>query len=218
MVGVSQDQLHQIPAQLRSLVATANVSPPPPLVPVGAPSCQAPQSSFQSLPSVSSTPAPAPDSIPPAADCSSLLSTLLKAGIVSNSGTPVGAGATVHEQSEHRKRLTADMERDAERSYHDFILSHRVQLSTLGITQYVKPSPTKIGCNDFNRTSPAIADILYAEDSTQCKQCGIRYPDIPVGFHGALCANITPSMRAPSSSSIVTLSHITCFTVCSTIS
>lgn len=137
MLGVSQDQLQQILAQLRALVATANVPTvsQPPLAPIAAPSWSAPQPAFQSLPSVSSTPAPAPDSIPPAANYSALLSTLLKAGVVSNSGTPVGAGATSYEQSDDSKPLTADMERDAERSYHDFILSHHVQLSTLGITQ-----------------------------------------------------------------------------------
>ncbi|KAF9055450.1 hypothetical protein BDZ89DRAFT_1056026 [Hymenopellis radicata] len=164
------DQLQQILTQLRSLVP-ASGPPPPPQV---APSWPAVQPAYTAPapvpPVVNATPVSEdvkniPSSSAPGVNYSALLSSLLKAGVVpSNSGTPVGAGLTVYEQADSQT-LTADVERAAERSYRDWILSHDVQLSTTGIT----------------RTTPAIADVLYAKDSIQCKQCGVRYPDNPVG-------------------------------------
>ncbi len=166
----------------------ASGPPPPPQV---APSWPAVQPAYTAPapvpPVVNATPVSEdvkniPSSSAPGVNYSALLSSLLRSGVVpSNSGTPVGAGLTVHEQADSQT-LTADVERAAERSYRDWILSHDVQLSTSGITRYVGIDSGSLNLNVCRRrTTPAIADVLYAKDSIQCKQCGVRYPDNPVG-------------------------------------
>ncbi len=60
-----------------------------------------------------------------------LLSSLLKAGVVSNAGTPVGAGATAKEE----KAEPDNAQRQTERLYRESILAYDVQLTTSGITK-----------------------------------------------------------------------------------
>lgn len=184
--GVSQQELQQILGQLR--VLSQSTSPPPP------PVAQWPVQSGFSGPSQSyppSTAPPAPADIMPVfppldvaepkssvlsvasmstpvantniapANYADLLSSLLKAGVVSNTGTPLGAGTTAQEA----KAETDNTRRQTERLYRESVLAYDVQLSTNGITKMHSP----------------IRDLLYSKLSAQCKQCGIRFADIPAG-------------------------------------
>ncbi|KAF8621585.1 hypothetical protein AX15_007610 [Amanita polypyramis BW_CC] len=97
---------------------------------------------------------------------SSLLSTLLKAGVVSASAISEGARTSSKDvKKESQGPLTVDLERESSRSYRKFILSHKVQLTSLDIT----------------RKRPDIVDFLYGQLTTQCKQCGVRFADIIIG-------------------------------------
>lgn len=103
-----------------------------------------------------------------------LLSTLMKAGVVTQSNTPVGAGATVKDEATD----IFDEAREAARAYRNSILSHSVQLTTSGITKYVLPAHW---CYPYSwlisRTSPPISVLLYEQLGAQCKQCGLRFLD-----------------------------------------
>ncbi|KIK68045.1 hypothetical protein GYMLUDRAFT_81519 [Collybiopsis luxurians FD-317 M1] len=117
------------------------------------------------LPSSSSAPTPVPVA-GPSTDFAGLLSTLVKAGVVSTNGTPVGAGATVHEdQVNVNANPVVDEAREAMRTYRNSVLSHTVQLTTSGIA----------------KTRPPIHDMLYERLGAQCKQCGIRFLDTADG-------------------------------------
>ncbi|KAK1233313.1 mRNA 3' end processing factor [Marasmius sp. AFHP31] len=179
--GVSQEELVQILGQLRSLMRTATQpSPPPPPQhqpqPVAAPSWPAPATFttpppvIPSIPTVQSLPPPLKTELPtsssmsaisppvPAAGFADLLSSLLKSGVVSANGTPLGAGSTQAEEA-------VDYERETSRSYRTNILDHSVQLSTVGLT----------------RSKPPMQSLLYDRLSLQCKQCGIRFLDTTSG-------------------------------------
>ncbi|KIY67934.1 hypothetical protein CYLTODRAFT_422057 [Cylindrobasidium torrendii FP15055 ss-10] len=165
--GVSQAELQQILTQLRSIVQPSHVSPPlpshpPTLAPPAAPSWTPAQYASNMQASYPSPPMaeaiPTQHSLPciaPAStssNYSNLLSSLLKAGVV---GTPT-------------QILTpppAPTSEDDDIAYRTSILNHSVQLSTVGITG----------------TPPRIAELLYATDSEQCKQCGLRFPQTPYG-------------------------------------
>ncbi|KAJ7929884.1 hypothetical protein B0H13DRAFT_1595778 [Mycena leptocephala] len=192
--GVSQEELQQILTQLRSLVRSAAATPapppPPPPAPVAAPaSWPAPQPSYPiqssfppAAPSMYSFPTydnvktePAP-SVPPSTATASgsssaaqnsilnLLSTLKKAGIVSENGTPQGAGASSEDVSK-LEPPPPDLERESSRTYRDAILMHDVKLTSV----------------DISRKRPDIVEFLYDRLAAQCKQCGIRFPDTVFG-------------------------------------
>lgn len=94
--------------------------------------------------------------IAPTPDYSNLLSSLLKAGVVgSNTGTP----------TQIQTPPPAPTSEDDDLAYRTSIMMHDVLLSTGGIT----------------RAPPRIAELLYAADSEQCKQCGLRFPQTPYG-------------------------------------
>ncbi|GLB33916.1 putative RPR [Lyophyllum shimeji] len=186
--GVSQEELQQILTQLRSLVRST--APPPPPPPAAPPAQWQPQPIYPAQPSnqPSFPPAPsyptdgvqveAPPSIVPAstatptpavappADIANLLSTLLKAGVVSASGTPVGAGATSKEEAAKQQIVENDgLEREASRAYRQAILSQPIKLTT----------------SDITRKRPHIVEFLYNQLTAQCKQCGIRFADTIIG-------------------------------------
>ncbi|KAJ8086820.1 mRNA 3' end processing factor [Marasmius tenuissimus] len=175
--GVSQEELVQILSQLRSLMRTATQPSPPPQhqpQPVAAPSWPAPATFttpppvIPSIPTIQSvsppkTEVPTPSSMSaispvPAAGFADLLSSLLKSGVVSANGTPLGAGSTQAEEA-------VDYERETSRSYRASILDHTVQLSTVGLT----------------RSKPPMQSLLYDRLSLQCKQCGVRFLDTASG-------------------------------------
>jgi pre-mRNA cleavage complex 2 protein Pcf11 len=91
-----------------------------------------------------------------------LLSTLLKAGVVSASGTPLGAGSTVTEiPTEPSKPI--DQKQEAFRTYRNNIL-------------------TETSLSNFDSIkSPHIVELLYDSQSLQCKQCGLRFSDTSLG-------------------------------------
>ncbi|PPQ77654.1 hypothetical protein CVT25_011089 [Psilocybe cyanescens] len=186
--GVSQEELRQILNQLRNLVKS---TVPPPILQPPAPSAPAWQSQSPFPPQISQIPQVAPQSYiqpvkieePPLASLSAisqpvqptsvtappgnianLLSTLLKAGVLSANGTPTGAGATVKEQDAPVELQKPEATNELIREYRDKILSENVNLYSLDST---RPS--------------LIVDLLYNQQGLQCKQCGIRFPDTKLG-------------------------------------
>ncbi|RDB22818.1 Uncharacterized protein C4G9.04c [Hypsizygus marmoreus] len=204
--GVSQEELQQILAQLRTLVrSTAPPPPPPPPVP---PVQWQPQPSYPTQPPAqlpfatgslrpfpqvetsvnpsypsdaahgvklesslssmarASTSTPTPAATGPPTNIANLLSTLLKAGVVSANGTPLGAGATAKEEATKQNLAeNDDLEREAARAYRQAILSQ----------------PIKLTSSDITKKRPQIVEFLYDQLSAQCKQCGIRFADTIIG-------------------------------------
>ncbi|KAG6873743.1 hypothetical protein C0995_011562 [Termitomyces sp. Mi166 len=184
--GVSQEELQQILAQLRTLGRSKAPQPPVPQPPVPiAPHWQSqppypvpqpqsqPQYPLAAYPSESvkvedvaqpSTSAPAPTVAAPPIEIANLLSTLLKAGVVSTNGTPQGAGATSYEEATNIQ-LDENHEREASRAYREAILSQPIILSSTEIT----------------KRRPPIVEFLYDQLTAQCKQCGVRFADSVIG-------------------------------------
>jgi len=193
--GVSQEELQQILSQLRTLArGSAPVPSAPPAQWQAQPSYQAPPhmqppfpptvQNFTQPPSLpyhtnamemvnpdsKSSPqaatSPSTSAAPPQANIANLLSALLKAGVVSTSGTPLGAGATVKEEDTKQSSMeTVDLERESCRAYRHAILSQQIQLTS----------------SDVTKKRPQIVEFLYDQLTAQCKQCGIRFADTVVG-------------------------------------
>jgi len=191
--GVSQEELQQILTQLRSLVRSAavNAAPaslPPPPAPVAAPAAwSAPQSSYPvqaafppaaplyPFPTYDTVKTETPPSVLPSTSAASgssvaqssilnLLSTLKKAGMVSENGTPRGAGTSTEDVSKP-ETPPPDLDRESSRTYRNAILTHDVKLTSA----------------DISRKRPDIVEFLYDRLAAQCKQCGIRFPDTVFG-------------------------------------
>lgn len=208
--GVSQEELRQILNQLRNLVKS---TVPPPILQPPAPSAPAWQSQSPFPPQISQIPQVAPQSYiqpvkieePPLASLSAisqpvqptsvtappgnianLLSTLLKAGVLSANGTPTGAGATVKEQDAPVELQKPEATNELIREYRDKILSENVNLYSLDSTRSVKNSfsfRVRVALTQppsLPRPS-LIVDLLYNQQGLQCKQCGIRFPDTKLG-------------------------------------
>ncbi|KAI0952130.1 hypothetical protein AcV7_008030 [Taiwanofungus camphoratus] len=114
-------------------------------------------SSLMPSPPLSIPPAPAAPS-GPVSNIANLYSALLKAGVVSATSTPTGAGATAKAEETLR---SSDPVRDASRQYRKAILAQKVKLTSADIT----------------KRRPDIIQFLYQQLPVQCKQCGIRFPD-----------------------------------------
>ncbi|KAG6856339.1 hypothetical protein H0H87_005457 [Tephrocybe sp. NHM501043] len=187
--GVSQEELHQILTQLRTLGRSKPPPPPQPLAPQHwqpQPAYTAPQMQnrlsfpppttfstqnvkIEDLPQAvapPSTSTPVSLVTAPPIEIANLLSTLLKAGVVSANGTPQGAGATAHEEATSAKFDEDDApEREASKVYRDAILSQPIKLTT----------------TDISKRRPAIVEFLYDQLAAQCKQCGVRFADTVIG-------------------------------------
>lgn len=123
---------------------------------------------------------PTPTVVPPPTNIANLLSTLLKAGVVSANGTPVGAGATSKEEAtKYEIPESVGLEREASRAYRQAILSQPIKLTSSDIIRCVlKPSITHVSLLIlYNRKRPQIVELLYDQLTAQCKQCGIRFAD-----------------------------------------
>jgi pre-mRNA cleavage complex 2 protein Pcf11 len=189
--GVSQEELKQILNQLRTLMR--NSAPPPAPAPIHAPVSQPPPPppvdasggywsqpyplSEQSIPP-SFHPEPMPNSFeqphnpgnqiqpPPVAvtpDIVSMLTNLVKSGVVSSNGTPVGAGSSTRED------IPAEApgpDRSDNRSYRQAILGESLSLNSSDI---MKPR------------SHLLLKNLYDSLPSQCKQCGARFSDSACG-------------------------------------
>lgn len=201
--GVSQEELGQILTQLRALAQPASV--PPQLTPAPIPTqsyptqmpypSPAPPAPFPGpveqptypLPSAYSAPSYnvpksepvnlsgllAPQSLPvqptppsvnppistlaPMNSITNLYNALLKAGVVGATGTPTGAGASAKVE----ECRPSDPVRDAIRDHRKAILAQKIKLTSADIT----------------RQRSNIVDFLYNRLPSQCKQCGIRFPD-----------------------------------------
>ncbi|KAI0251274.1 hypothetical protein BJV78DRAFT_1126657 [Lactifluus subvellereus] len=203
--GVSQDELGQILAQLRSLVrpTSANPAPPPALptskytsavsppsfmynqtvVPGGASlvhpqysqahpptypnSAQQFQTSDTSRPLNPAVASAAPPAIP---NITGLFERLVKAGVVSASSTPTGAGATAQGSDDIQTQLR-DVHTSSESNVEDARAYRKVILA-----QDVRFSGAEI-----SRHRPNIVHFLYDRMPVQCKQCGLRFSDTVQG-------------------------------------
>jgi pre-mRNA cleavage complex 2 protein Pcf11 len=205
--GVSQEELAQILAQLRTLVrpSPTNLPPPPPPVPVKYPPTAAYPQTFayhqtaapngaslvQSQYPMAHTPTYAnsaqqiqtPDisrplsnsavasAAPPAIpNISGLFEALVKAGVVSATSTPTGAGATIHAQSDskpefHVTQSPRESNVEDARVYRKAILAEDVKFSSA----------------EISRHRPNIVHFLYDRMPVQCKQCGLRFSDTAQG-------------------------------------
>jgi len=138
---------------------------PPTHTPTYSNSAQQFQSSETSRPAamnpVAATTAPAV--IP---NIAGLFDALVKAGVVSATSTPTGAGATAHAQDDIQSQ-TSDVQGpsksklDDTRAYKRAILAEDVRFSSA----------------DISRHRPNIVHFLYARMAVQCKQCGLRFSD-----------------------------------------
>jgi pre-mRNA cleavage complex 2 protein Pcf11 len=204
--GVSQEELAQILAQLRTLVRPnpPNLPPPPPPAPVKYPSTITYPSTFtyhQTVAPNSASLVPqypmahtptytnsaqqiqtpdisrplsnsvvastAPPAIP---NISGLFEALVKAGVVSATSTPTGAGATIHAQSDskpqfHDTQSPRESNVEDSRVYRTAILAEDVKFSSA----------------EISRHRPNIVHFLYDRMPVQCKQCGLRFSDTAQG-------------------------------------
>ncbi|KAI0796733.1 hypothetical protein C8Q75DRAFT_742075 [Abortiporus biennis] len=122
-------------------------------------------SEFASYPSttVSASSVPHSSAPPPSINnISSLYNALLKAGVVSASSTPTGAGATAKAEA---VQSNSDPVSDAAREYRKAILSCRINLNTFNV----------------NKRQTPIASFLLDRLSGRCNQCGIRFADNATG-------------------------------------
>ncbi|KAH9999279.1 hypothetical protein BJV77DRAFT_976395 [Russula vinacea] len=194
--GVSQDELAQILGQLRTLSRSPTCYPPtkytsalpyPPsftynqtVVPAAAPlhpqyppphpstysnSAQQFQTSDASRPAAMSpiVATTAPPAIP---NITGLFEALVKAGVVSATSTPTGAGATAHVQGDIQSQTTdvpgpSESKVEDTRAYKKAILAEDVKFSSA----------------DISRHRPNIVYFLYERMPVQCKQCGLRFSD-----------------------------------------
>jgi len=101
----------------------------------------------------------------PSANIADLFNSLLKAGIVSTTGTPLGAGSSTAPSSMEDANCT-DLGHEATREYERNIMSMSITLTTSDLTKY---------------RSGGIVPFLYERMPIQCRQCAIRYPEGQVG-------------------------------------
>jgi pre-mRNA cleavage complex 2 protein Pcf11 len=94
-----------------------------------------------------------------------LLSTLVKAGVVTASASTASDDARSSIDKESQSAVTADLEKDSSRNYRKAILGQKVHLNSADIT----------------RKRPQVLDLLYGQLSVQCKQCGVRFADTTIG-------------------------------------
>ncbi|TFY83951.1 hypothetical protein EWM64_g78 [Hericium alpestre] len=136
-----------------------------------APSSYVGQPSFASF-EQPSLPAPeAPTALPlttgpaPMPNLSNLFDALLKAGVVSATSTPTGAGASARTtQIEDIKPQIAAGQEEAN-AYRDAILAQSFKLTSA----------------EISKRRPNIVHFLYERLPTQCKQCGLRFSDTKLG-------------------------------------
>ncbi|KAF6762321.1 hypothetical protein DFP72DRAFT_878535 [Ephemerocybe angulata] len=194
-VGVTQDELRQILNQLRDLVKSSTSTAPPaqaprppsnawnnaPAYPSRPVPSQPPVPSFPTDPAPFShgysqpAPAPAPPQpqVPATIDTAklnSIISSLVNAGVVAPPATatpPPPPPAPIAASSTKAAPQNSDsFAKEASwRDYRKAILSQPSALSSAGIL----------------RTKPSIKTFLYTRLPSQCKQCGLRFPDSVYG-------------------------------------
>lgn len=176
-----EPQYPQVPYSRPSSAATkledaagSTVIPPAVVIPPFAPAPTVPQ--------ILAPAAPLP--AVPSGDLTNLLSTLLKAGVVSTSSTPVGAGPTVKERdASAESEKTPDFTSESVREYRDAILSENINFNNLETVEYVNCISSSLAMVlTYPPSRPtAIINFLYERQGLQCRQCGARFPDTPLG-------------------------------------
>ncbi|KAH9844237.1 uncharacterized protein C8Q71DRAFT_731856 [Rhodofomes roseus] len=99
-----------------------------------------------------------PTASAPTNNIADLFSALVKAGVVSSTGTPTGAGATAKAEEPSKP---VDPVKDAARKYRKAILKHKIKLTSA----------------DISKQRSHVVEFMYDRLPAQCKQCGIRFPD-----------------------------------------
>ncbi|KAI0307289.1 hypothetical protein B0F90DRAFT_1807928 [Multifurca ochricompacta] len=103
---------------------------------------------------------------PPAiTNISGLFEALVKAGVVSATSTPTGAGATAQVQDENRTLPPSESSVEDARAYRTAILAEDVKFSSA----------------EISRHRPNIVHYLYDRMAVQCKQCGLRFSETTQG-------------------------------------
>lgn len=163
--GVSQEELRQILNQLRNLVKST-APPPVPQPPVPSAPTWHSQPPFppqiSQIPQVTpplpytqpvkieeqlpaslnvvpppTLPVPSTSAAAPPGNIANILSSLLKSGVLSATGTPTGAGATAKEQDVPAELQKPEANDELVREYRDKILSETVNLHSLDSTRSV---------------------------------------------------------------------------------
>ncbi|PIL37089.1 hypothetical protein GSI_00781 [Ganoderma sinense ZZ0214-1] len=98
----------------------------------------------------------------PIPDISGIFSALVRAGVVSTTGTPTGAGTSSKPEEPSQ---SADPESQARQAYRKAIMSVKIKLTS----------------SDVSKHRPRIVETLYERLPTQCKQCGSRFSDDTIG-------------------------------------
>jgi pre-mRNA cleavage complex 2 protein Pcf11 len=118
---------------------------------------------------------------------SGLFEALVKAGVVSATSTPTGAGATAHVtddiqgQARDNQGPSESKVEDA-RTYKEAILAEGVKFSSADINKYgVHIFCARRLAQLFYRHRPNIVHFLYDCMPVQCKQCGLRFSDTSQG-------------------------------------
>jgi pre-mRNA cleavage complex 2 protein Pcf11 len=122
----------------------------------------------------------APPAIP---NISGLFEALVKAGVVSATSTPTGAGATAHVADDIQGQARdnqgpSEFKVEEARTYKEAILAEDVKFSSADISKY----GSHLFCarrlaQPFYRHRPNIVHFLYDCMPVQCKQCGLRFSD-----------------------------------------
>ncbi|ETW83891.1 hypothetical protein HETIRDRAFT_62543 [Heterobasidion irregulare TC 32-1] len=125
---------------------------------------EAPLSALPSTAGPSSTTTSSTVTMP---NISNLFEALLKAGVVSATGTPTGAGTTTtaSEVEESKPAPPEDLDRDEARAYREAILAENIKFTSA----------------DISRRRSRIVHFLYDRLPVQCKQCAIRFQDTVTG-------------------------------------
>jgi pre-mRNA cleavage complex 2 protein Pcf11 len=122
----------------------------------------------------------APPAIP---NITGLFEALVKAGVVSATSTPTGAGATAHVQDDIQSQATdvpgpSESKVEDTRAYKKAILAEDVKFSSADISRYSTHTVCECPWAHFcGRHRPNIVYFLYDRMPVQCKQCGLRFSD-----------------------------------------
>ena len=170
--------------------------PPPPLPPAVQqfysqppsnpyPSFDQIEAPFSALPSTAGPSSTTTSSTVTMPNISNLFEALLKAGVVSATGTPTGAGTTTtaSEVEESKPAPPEDLDRDEARAYREAILAENIKFTSADISRLV------FWVAFFRATDPTISlrrrsrivHFLYDRLPVQCKQCAIRFQDTVTG-------------------------------------
>ncbi|KAL0949436.1 hypothetical protein HGRIS_009494 [Hohenbuehelia grisea] len=103
-------------------------------------------------------------SIPSVNSIQNLLSTLVKAGVVSATATPPEAGSS-RQHTPTAKTEEIDLAKESARTYRKALLAQKIKLTT----------------SDITKKRLDVVSLLYNQLPSQCKQCGIRFAGSALG-------------------------------------